>query len=72
MTTSMTGRGELDMGLVNLNPSATTPAVPGVKFGLPSLPLPKGSNVKKRYDPVVDQVTNLLMRHGRKSVAQRV
>jgi small subunit ribosomal protein S7 len=72
-TTSITGGGGLDMGLIDFNPSAVaSPVVPGVKFGLPSLPLPKGSHVKHRYDPVVDQVTNLLMRHGQKSVAQRV
>jgi len=44
----------------------------GVKFGLPTLPLPPGSNLKKRYEPIVDQVTKLLMRDGKLSVAQRV
>ena len=44
----------------------------GHKFGLPSLPLPPTANLKYRYDPVVDQVTNLIMRHGKKGVAQRV
>lgn len=44
----------------------------GHKFGLPTLPIPSASNLHYRYDPVVDQVTNLLMRHGKKSVAQRV
>jgi small subunit ribosomal protein S7 len=72
MTTSMTEGGGLDMGLVDFQPPAAPPAVPGAKFGLPSLPLPQGSNYKRRYDVVVDQVTNLLMRHGEKSVAQRV
>jgi small subunit ribosomal protein S7 len=42
------------------------------KFGLPSLPIPSDANLKYRYDPVVTQVTNLLMKHGKKSVAQRV
>ncbi|KAF2110587.1 30S ribosomal protein-like protein S7 [Lophiotrema nucula] len=60
-----------DMGLLTFNPDPVAPDVPGVKFGLPSLPLPKGSHLKYRYDDIVDQVTNLLMRHGRKSVAQR-
>lgn len=67
----MSTTGE-DMGIVDFSPPATVPDVPGTKFGLPSLPLPQGSHVKHRYDPVVDQVTNLLMRHGEKSVAQRV
>ena len=44
----------------------------GHKFGVPELPLPSSSNLKHRYDPVVSQVTNLLMRDGKKSVAQRV
>ena len=44
----------------------------GHKFGLPELPLPSNNNLKHRYDPVVNQVTNLLMRHGKKGVAQRV
>lgn len=45
---------------------------PGHKFGLPSLPLPSNTHLKHRYDPVVEQVTKLLMRHGKLSVAQRV
>jgi small subunit ribosomal protein S7 len=44
----------------------------GHKFELPELPLPSSSNLKYRYDPVVSQVTNLLMKDGKKSVAQRV
>jgi small subunit ribosomal protein S7 len=72
MVTPTTGGGGFDIGLVDLNPAALTPAIPGAKFGLPSLPLPTGSHVKRRYDAVVDQVTNLLMRHGEKSKAQRV
>ncbi|PQE29536.1 hypothetical protein CJF32_00003276 [Rutstroemia sp. NJR-2017a WRK4] len=47
------------------------PETEGHKFGLPTLPIPSDSNLKYRYDPVVSQVTNLLMRHGKKSVAQR-
>ena len=45
---------------------------PGHKFELPNLPLPSTSNLKHRYDPVVEQVTKLIMRHGKLSVAQRV
>jgi small subunit ribosomal protein S7 len=44
----------------------------GHKFGLPSLPLPSDSHLKYRYDPVVSQVTNLLMKDGKLSRAQRV
>lgn len=44
----------------------------GHKFGLPTLPIPSTSNIKHRYDPIVDQVTNLIMEHGKKSAAQRV
>ena len=41
-------------------------------FGLPELPLPSTSHLKHRYDPVVHQVTNLLMQDGKLSKAQRV
>lgn len=70
-TTPTSGGGE-DMGLLNFNPAATQPEVPGVKFGLPILPIPKDAHLKHRYDPVVEQVTKLLMQHGQLSVAQRV
>ena len=43
----------------------------GHKFPLPSMPLPQGSEKDKRYDPVVQQVTNLIMRDGKKAAAQR-
>ncbi|KAI9811246.1 MAG: hypothetical protein M1827_005578 [Pycnora praestabilis] len=43
----------------------------GHKFALPELPLPSNANLKHRYDPVVQQVTNLLMQDGKLSVAQR-
>lgn len=45
---------------------------PGVKFGLPSLPLGPRENMKYREDPIVEQVTNLIMQHGEKATAQRV
>ncbi|KAI0998878.1 hypothetical protein K3495_g9318 [Podosphaera aphanis] len=47
------------------------PLVHGHKFGLPELPIPKDANFKYRSDPIVLQVTNLLMKDGKKSVAQR-
>lgn len=43
----------------------------GHKFPLPALPLPQGSHKDHRYDPVVQQVTNLLMLDGKKATAQR-
>jgi small subunit ribosomal protein S7 len=72
MTTPTVNSG-LDMGLVDVQ-SATPqlPLAPGLKFEMPTLPLPKDGHVKRRYDPVVEQVTNLLMQHGEKSVAQSV
>jgi small subunit ribosomal protein S7 len=51
---------------------ASDPVEIGHKFGLPTLPIPSPSNMKHRYDPVVTQITNLLMKDGKKSVAQRV
>ncbi|KAG4258382.1 hypothetical protein FPRO06_08412 [Fusarium proliferatum] len=44
---------------------------PGHKFGLPKRPWPQGFNLKKRYHPVLEQITRLLMRDGKLSVAQR-
>ena len=62
----------MDMGLVDFEAASKLPVTPGLKFEAPTLPLPQDGHVKHRYDPVVEQVTNLLMRHGKKSVAQRV
>ena len=44
----------------------------GHKFGLPEMPLPQTEHLKRRYDPVVDQLTKSLMRHGKLSAAQKV
>lgn len=44
----------------------------GHGFELPALPLPANMHLKYRYAPIVKQVTNLLMRDGKLSVAQRV
>lgn len=52
--------------------SDVTESMVGHKFPLPELPLPPFSNRKERYDTVVDQVTNLIMKDGKLSVAQRV
>ncbi|KAF1831519.1 30S ribosomal protein-like protein S7 [Decorospora gaudefroyi] len=70
-TTPADGNGGPDMGIVDMRPLPEVPATPGLKFEMPSLPLPRDGHIKHRYDPVVEQVTNLLMRHGKKSVAER-
>lgn len=44
---------------------------PGHKFPLPELPLPANLGKDYRYDPIVKQVTNLLMRSGKLALAQR-
>ncbi|KAL8952905.1 MAG: hypothetical protein Q9222_001195 [Ikaeria aurantiellina] len=43
----------------------------GHSFDLPALPLGENMHLKHRYAPIVRQVTNLLMRDGKLSVAQR-
>ena len=55
-----------------LSPKSAEVQNQGHIFGLPELPLPSTSHIKHRYDPVVHQVTNLLMRDGKLSKAQRV
>jgi len=45
----------------------------GHKFALPDIAkVSRYDNLKKRYDPVVDQVTKSLMRHGKLTKAQNV
>lgn len=48
------------------------PAVEGHKFGLPELPLPSQKHAKHRYDPIVEQVTKLIMKDGKLGKAHRV
>lgn len=43
----------------------------GHKFGLPTLPLASNLHKDYRYDPIIKQVTNLMMKDGKLSVAQR-
>lgn len=52
--------------------SDTEVAALGHKFAMPSRPYPEGFNLKKRYHPVLEQITRLMMRDGKLSVAQRV
>lgn len=60
-----------DLELVEMEAPPPPPVMLGIKFGLPALPIPSDAHLKYRYDPVVKQVTNLLMRHGKLSIAQR-
>ena len=55
-----------------INPDSAEVQNDGHMFGLPELPLPSSSHLKHRYGPVIHQVTNLLMRDGKLSKAQRV
>ena len=46
---------------------------PDHKFPLPDVAsIPRTDHLKRRYDPVVDQVTKSLMRSGKLSQAQKV
>jgi len=42
------------------------------EFGMPSLPLAPRDSMKYRYEPIVKQVTSLLMRDGKLARAQSV
>ncbi|KAG8531082.1 uncharacterized protein KY384_004439 [Bacidia gigantensis] len=44
----------------------------GHMFPLPDLPLPSKSHIRRRYEPIVDQFTKLMMKHGELSKAQSV
>lgn len=52
--------------------AAMQPIPEGFKFEAPSMTLPRSENIKKRYDPLVEQFTKLLMRDGKLSHAQKV
>ena len=54
-----------------LQAQSTKEATPGHKFPLPTLPLPPSATRKHRYDTIVEQLTNLLMKDGKKATAQR-
>ncbi|KAK5130699.1 hypothetical protein LTR08_001729 [Meristemomyces frigidus] len=45
--------------------------IPGHKFPLPALPLPPNGHKDYRHDPVITQVTTLIMRDGKKAAAER-
>ncbi|KAL0632263.1 hypothetical protein Q9L58_008862 [Maublancomyces gigas] len=50
--------------------SVSLPLPDGAKFPLPTLPIPARAHLNHRYSPLLDQVTNFLMRHGKKATAQ--
>jgi hypothetical protein len=64
--------GQMDAIANGGHASDVTAETVGHKFQLPDLPLKPLSNRKERYDPVVTQVTKLIMEHGKLSAAQRV
>lgn len=61
---------QLQMVAYGLNPF--DPAQVGHKYGLPDLPIPGDMRMKRRYDPVIVQMTRLIMKDGKLSKAQRV
>lgn len=61
---------QLQMVAYGLNPF--NPVEVGHKYGLPDLPIPSKMHMKHRYDPVIVQMTKLLMQDGKLSKAQRV
>jgi small subunit ribosomal protein S7 len=78
LSDSSSGSAPLDPTIVEsgtsiiTDPHITELSNPGVKFGLPSIPIPSDHNLHHRYDPIIDQFTGLLIQHGKKGVAQRV
>lgn len=52
-------------------PHKLDPTNPVSKFPLPTLPLPSTAHLHHRYSPLLSQVVNLLMKDGKKSVAQK-
>jgi small subunit ribosomal protein S7 len=45
---------------------------PGLKFGMPELPLPRSDVMKRRYDPLIEHFTHMIMWDGKLSQAQKV
>ncbi|KAL8970859.1 MAG: hypothetical protein Q9183_001325 [Haloplaca sp. 2 TL-2023] len=66
---STSARSRQEAAVINFEDSGIEMA--GHSFELPALPIPANMHLKHRYAPIVKQVTNLLMRDGKLSVAQR-
>lgn len=45
--------------------NALRPVPEGAKFPLPDLPIPSTANLHRRYSPILDMVTNLIMKDGK-------
>lgn len=45
--------------------NALRPVPEGAKFPLPDLPLPSTAHLHRRYSPILDMVTNLIMKDGK-------
>lgn len=55
-----------------MNRSSTDLGGEGHIFGLPALPMPRNMHLRRREDPMVEQVTKLILQSGKLSKAQRV
>lgn len=53
-------------------PAVKTEEKVGHKFGIPTLPIPRSEIMKRRYDPLVEHFTKLMMHSGKLALAQRV
>jgi len=62
---------EAVMDLTAFDPPSSEIESSGHKYPLPTLPLASNMHKDYRYDKIVDQVTNLMMRDGKLGVAQR-
>lgn len=78
LDTHSTSSGDLQLDPMILPPTntastglATDSMQPGHKFPLPTLPLPPTKHKDHRHEEIVMQLTNLLMRDGKKAAAER-
>jgi small subunit ribosomal protein S7 len=69
---SETDKALAELGLPAVDGDAVGEYGDGLKFGAPERPLGAQDHLKRRYHPVLEQLTRLLMRNGKLSVAQRV
>lgn len=53
-------------------PAVQTEEKIGHKFGIPAMPIPRSDNMKRRYDPLVEHFTKLIMESGKLAMAQKV
>jgi small subunit ribosomal protein S7 len=61
------------MEMTSLEPQASSNIpITNDEAPAPGIPIPRDLMMKHRYDPLVEQMTNLIMRDGKKATAQRV